>query len=61
MALTPAQHLIRMQKAARFREYARSLRTMAEDTPTDQAADQLRDIAGQYDRLAEQLEATLRS
>lgn len=60
MALTHAQHLIRLQRAARYREYARLLRAMAEDTPMDQAADQLRGLSEQYDRLAEQLEATLR-
>jgi hypothetical protein len=61
MALTSAQHLIRQQRAAQYREYARSLRAMTEDAPTDQSADQLRGLSEQYDRLAEQLEATLRS
>ena len=51
---------IRIQKAIRYRRQAESLREMAGVAPTEPISKQLLDLAAQYDRLADKLNAALK-
>jgi hypothetical protein len=50
---------IRIERAAHYRQKARSLREMAEAAPSDSVSEQLRKVAAEYDQLAERLETSL--
>ena len=51
----------RIERAAHYREQARSFVEMAEAAPSESVSEQLRKVAAEYDQLAERLEATLKS
>ena len=51
---------IRIDRAAHYRQKARSLRKMADAAPSESVSEQLRKVAAQYDQLAERLEASLK-
>jgi hypothetical protein len=48
-------------RAATYRRHAEQLRTMAERPPSPDTAAKLNDLASDYDRAAEELEAVIAS